>query len=111
YVYVGDVARANVLAATRPLPPAGALDSRSFNIGTGVETSVIQLAQLLHDVCRTDAAIEHAPDRAGEVRRSALDNTRARDILGWSPNVSLAEGVAETFQWFAAERDAVSGAA
>jgi UDP-glucose 4-epimerase len=111
YVYVGDVARANVLAATRPLPPAGGLDSRSFNIGTGVETSVVELAQLLHDASGTDAHIEHAPERAGEVRRSALDWTRAREVLGWSPEVAIGDGVARTFQWFADAQQSVSGAA
>jgi UDP-glucose 4-epimerase len=111
YVYVGDVARANVLAATHPLPPAGGLDSRSFNIGTGVETSVVELAQLLHDASGTDAHIEHAPERAGEVRRSALDWTRAREVLGWSPEVAIGDGVARTFQWFADAQQSVSGAA
>ena len=106
YVYVADVARANVLAATRPLPAAGPLDSRSFNIGTGVETSVLELAALLRDTSGTDTVIEHAPDRAGEVRRSALAHERARDVLGWTPDVSLADGVAETFQWFAAQHHA-----
>ena len=108
YVYVADVANANVLAATRPLPPAGPLDSRSFNIGTGVETTVVELAELVHGVSGITPAIQHAPDRAGEVRRSVLLAARAQQVLGWSPRMSIANGIAETFKWFAAERDGVA---
>ncbi len=111
YVYAPDVARANFLAATRPLPPAGPLDSRSFNIGTGVETSVLQLAELVRDASGMTASIEHAPDRAGEVRRSVLLADRAHQVLGWSPRMSIADGIAETFRWFSAERDGVASSA
>ncbi len=111
YVYVADVANANVLAATKPLPPAGPLDSRSFNIGTGVETSVIQLAELIRDASGTTPAIEHAPDRAGEVRRSVLLAAKAEKVLGWTPRMSIADGISETFRWFAAERDDVASTA
>lgn len=111
YVYVADVANANVLAATKPLPPAGPLDSRSFNIGTGVETSVIQLAELIRDASGATPAIEHAPDRAGEVRRSVLLAAKAEKVLGWTPRMSIADGISETFRWFAAERDDVASTA
>jgi UDP-glucose 4-epimerase len=111
YVYVADVANANVLAATKPLPPAGPLDSRSFNIGTGVETSVVQLAELIGDASGTTPAIEHAPDRAGEVRRSVLLAAKAEKVLGWTPRMSIADGISETFKWFAAERDGVASTA
>jgi UDP-glucose 4-epimerase len=108
YVYVADVARANVLAATKPLPPAGPLDSRSFNIGTGVETSVLQLAELIRDASGTTSAIEHAPDRAGEVRRSVLLAAKAEKVLGWTPRMAIANGIAETFSWFEAEHNGLA---
>lgn len=108
YVYVADVANANLLAATRPLPPAGPLDARSFNIGTGVETTVVQLAELVHEVSGVTPVIEHAPERAGEVRRSVLLADRARKVLGWTPRMSIADGISETFRWFANERDGVA---
>ena len=111
YVYVEDVANANFLAATRPLPPAGPLDSRSFNIGTGVETSVIQLAELIHATSGRNPVIEHAPDRAGEVRRSVLLASKAQKVLGWTPRMSIADGIKETYQWFAAEHDGVASTA
>jgi UDP-glucose 4-epimerase len=111
YVYVADVANANVLAATRPLPPAGPLDSRSFNIGTGVETSVVELAELIRQASGSTPAIEHAPDRAGEVRRSVLLASKAQLVLGWTPRMSIASGISETFKWFADERGSVAGTA
>jgi UDP-glucose 4-epimerase len=104
YVYVADVANANVLAATSSLPAAGPLDSRSFNIGTGIETSVVELAELVSGASGITPAIEHAPDRAGEVRRSVLLASRAKEVLGWTPRMSIADGISETFKWFAAEQ-------
>ena len=111
YVYVADVANANVLAATKALPPAGPLDSRSFNIGTGVETSVIRLAELIRDASGTTPVIEHAGDRAGEVHRSVLLASKAEKVLDWTPRMSIEDGISETFKWFAAERDGVASTA
>ena len=107
YVYVGDVARANLLAATHPLPDVGSLDARAFNVGTSVETSVVQLAELLRDIAGSSAAARHAPERPGEQRRSAVDVRKAGRILGWQPKVSLRDGLAETYRFFAARRDGV----
>jgi UDP-glucose 4-epimerase len=104
YVFVKDVARANVAAATKPLPPAGPLDARGFNIGTGVETSVLDLARGLNRAAKASSPIEHAPARTGEQLRSALQTGKAADVLGWRPDVSLEAGLAETFQWFARQR-------
>lgn len=103
YVFVEDVAHANYLAANKQLPPAGPLDSRSFNIGTGVETSVLELAELIRDASGATPRVEHAPERAGEVRRSVLLATRAQNVLGWTPRTSIADGIAKTYKWFAAE--------
>ncbi|MGQ0713276.1 MAG: GDP-mannose 4,6-dehydratase [Gemmatimonadaceae bacterium] len=106
YVYVGDVARANLLAATRPLPGVGALDARAFNIGTSIETSVVELAQMLRDVAGTSVEAKHAPDRPGEQRRSAVDVRKAQRGLGWHPKMALRDGLAETYRYFAARREA-----
>lgn len=104
YVYAGDVARANYLAATCVLPPKGRLDARAFNIGTGIETSVNTLAETLRTVSGATAPLEYAPARAGELARSALQTTKARDVLGWAPEISLAEGLTRTFRFFADRR-------
>jgi UDP-glucose 4-epimerase len=107
YVYVGDVARANLAAATVKLPPATVVDSHAFNIGTSIETDVVQLAKLLKDVSGGTSEIEHAPARAGEQRRSAVRNDKAGKVLGWKPKMSLRDGLRETYQWFAARRAGV----
>ncbi|MBI1968047.1 MAG: NAD-dependent epimerase/dehydratase family protein [Gemmatimonadetes bacterium] len=100
-VYVGDVASANLLASRHPVWPLTSVDARAFNIGTGLETSVNRLAAQLAETAGRRPAIRHAPPRAGEILRSALDVSKAERELGWRPRVSLAEGLASTFRWFA----------
>ncbi|MFN2601691.1 MAG: GDP-mannose 4,6-dehydratase [Gemmatimonadaceae bacterium] len=108
YVYVGDVANAVYLGATFDPPAPGTVDARSFNIGTGVGTSVVELARLLQQAARTNAEITFAPKRAGELQESFLNIDKARTVLGWEPEVSLADGLAKTFAWaeagYAAQR-------
>jgi UDP-glucose 4-epimerase len=103
YVYVGDVAQAVWRGATLNLPPAGRVDDRSFNIGTGSGTSVIELARLLQQAAGSNAEIVFAPKRAGELQESFLNIDKSRDVLGWQPQVSLAEGLAKTFAWAEAQ--------
>ena len=105
YVYVGDVARAHLLAATRPLPAIGAIDARAFNVGTSVETDVVELAQLLREIAGVNVEAKHAPERPGEQKRSAVDVRKAQRVLGWQPKRSLREGLTETYRYFAARRE------
>ncbi|MDQ3698902.1 MAG: GDP-mannose 4,6-dehydratase [Gemmatimonadota bacterium] len=108
YVYVGDVARANLLAARADLPAMTTLDSRAFNIGTAVETDVLELAEILRSVSGTDVPIQRAPPRAGEQLRSAVRIESAAERLGWVPEMPLRTGLDATFQWFAAQREGVA---
>ena len=108
YVYVGDVARAVYLAATEPLPAKGRLDERAFNVGTGQGTSVIEIARLLQEVAGTTVPVEFAPRRPGEQQESFVNSDKARELLGWTPQVTLPEGLVRTFAWFEQQ---VSGAA
>lgn len=100
YVFVGDVAKANYLAATSTLPEAVGVDSRAFNIGTGTETDVIELTRLLKLAAESDVEVQHAPARPGEQRRSAVDVARAGNVLGWRPLMPLARGLRVTFEYF-----------
>jgi UDP-glucose 4-epimerase len=93
YVYVADVVDANI----RALRVQG---SGAYNIGTGVETSVNELAKRLRAVARVAAPVVHGPAKHGEQRRSVLDCKRATRALGWKPRVSLEYGLAKTFRWF-----------
>ena len=101
YVYAGDVARANFLASRAELPPATGVDSRAFNVGTSLETDVVGLARRLREVSGKDSArVEHAPARPGEQRRSAVDPGKAARVLGWKPQVTLDDGLRQTYEWF-----------
>jgi UDP-glucose 4-epimerase len=111
YVYVGDVAEAMFQAATRSLPKAERLDARGFNIGTGVGTSVNELARTLLHAAGSAVGMEYAPPRAGEQMHSVIAVEKAASGLGWRPAVSLDAGLAKTFQWFAERQRALAGRA
>jgi len=102
YVFVKDVARANLGAATRTLPAPARLDARGFNIGTGIETSVIDLAAALQRSAGSDIPVHLAPARPGEQQRSAVSIDKAKRELAWTPRVDLHAGLEETFAFFAA---------
>lgn len=104
YVYVGDVADAVWMAATKDLPAADKVDARSFNIGTGIGTSVVDLAKMLQEKAGSSVPIEFAPRRVGEQQESILDVSKAKKILGWSPKTRLEEGLLKSFEWAAANR-------
>jgi len=97
-VYALDVAEANVRAASAALPPLTSLDARAWNIGTGVETSVNRLAELLAEGAGKKASIKRAPARAGEILRSSLATDKAARELGWRPRTPLAEGLRSTIR-------------
>jgi len=100
YVFVGDVVRANILLTTATLPRSQTLDDRAFNVGTGIETSVNRLAQILTDVSGHPGEIRRDEARPGELRHSSLDTT-SLGRLGWKPATSLRQGLQETYDWIA----------
>ena len=90
-MYVGDVVAANLAAASSHADGA-------FNIGTGVETNVVQLVEALGSHADGGFSAEHAPERPGEVRHIYLDTARAQGELGWQAEVGLAEGLGLTLE-------------
>ncbi len=96
YVFVGDVARANLLAAEKGF--AGAL-----NVGTGVETDVNELYARLARAAGVETPPVHGPGKPGEQKRSCIDPSAARSALGWVPEVPLDEGLQRTLQFFRAK--------
>ncbi|MEP6909607.1 MAG: NAD-dependent epimerase/dehydratase family protein [Actinomycetota bacterium] len=95
YVYVADVVRATLAAAER--------EGGVFNVGTGRETSVVELLDLCKRVAgKQDVESTFAPPRPGELQRSVLDVSRAVDELGWRPEHSLEDGLRETWEWMSA---------
>jgi UDP-glucose 4-epimerase len=103
YVFVADVARANLLAGTRALPPAGVHEARAFNIATSRETSVLELAATVGRVMHVPPVLEFAPTRPGELQRSALDVRKAGAMLGWTPEYSFENGLPQLIAWFKKE--------
>jgi len=89
YVYAGDVVAANLAAA-------GASATGSINIGTGVESTVLDIAATLSDHSANGFEPQLAPARPGEVRHIALEPSRARAELEWTAQVSLAAGLERT---------------
>lgn len=95
YVYVGDVARANMAALTRG-------DNEAYLIGSGARTSVNDLYSKLASIIGREVEIVRAPKRAGDVRFFTFNNAKARADLGWQPEVSLDEGLHNTVEYFRA---------
>jgi UDP-glucose 4-epimerase len=93
YVYVGDVAAANVAALEHQA-------DNTFNIGTGIETDVNQLYAELAELAGVRKDPVYAAARPGEQRRSVISPARAGLKLGWQPKVSLHEGLAATLEYF-----------
>ncbi|MBA3823654.1 MAG: NAD-dependent epimerase/dehydratase family protein [Ktedonobacterales bacterium] len=89
YIFVADVADANVRALT-----AG--DGASFCLGTGTRTSVNELYALLRRITGRDGQVSHAPTRAGDVPLAYFDNRHAKEALAWAPTVTLEEGLRRT---------------
>ena len=95
YVYVGDVVAAFLAAAGHSRPG-------TWNVGTGAEVSVLQLATMIGDVAGHGADPKFAPMRAGELQRSAIAVERAKRDLGWSARMQLADGVRAVYEWIEA---------
>lgn len=93
YVYVGDVARASVLALEKA-------DNRIIGIGSGVATSVNAIYKGLAALTGTEIPIERLPRRAGDPRDSLFDPTLAQEVLGWKAATNFQQGLAETLEWF-----------
>jgi UDP-glucose 4-epimerase len=100
FVYIDDVARSNLLAAT--------IDSTDvvFNVASGAETSLLELANLLIEVMGSDVPIEYGPERAvNKVPRRLADTRSARELLGFEAEIDLEEGLRRLVDWWRAERE------
>jgi UDP-glucose 4-epimerase len=106
FVYIDDVARSNLLAAT--------IDSTDvvFNVASGTETSLLELANLLIEVMGADVAVEYGPERSvNKVPRRLADTALARERLGFQAEVDLEEGLRRLVEWWRAERAQAAPAA
>jgi UDP-glucose 4-epimerase len=98
FVYIGDVARANVLAAESDLTDA------VFNVAHGTETSLLELARLLLRVMGSDLPVQHGPERAvNKVSRRLADTRLAQEQLGFEAEVTLEDGLTRLVEWWRRE--------
>jgi UDP-glucose 4-epimerase len=94
FVYVGDVARANIKALQEDIPTG------PINIGTGIETSIIEIFEFLRSIISPSVKKQFGPPKLGEQRRSVVDVSKAKEILKWEPQVSISEGLKKTCEYF-----------
>ena len=94
FVHVDDVCYAVYLSLTVPDS-----NSRVFQIGSGVETSINQLAEMITAVTGNNLQTIHEPERKGEVKRNCSDISKARALLGFEPKVKLEEGLRHLWEW------------
>lgn len=93
YVFVGDVVRANLMALDYA-------KSDIFNIGTGVETDVNKIFDLINENTGAGKEEYHGPSKAGEQQRSCLSCSKIERVLGWKPEIELNEGLRRTVEYF-----------
>ena len=96
YVFVEDVARANVIALEGDAP------SGAYNVGTGIETSVNELYEILRETSGRELLPTHGAAKPGEQLRSSVDPTTAARVLGWRPETDLTTGLKRTLSFFEA---------
>jgi UDP-glucose 4-epimerase len=103
FIYIGDVARSNVLAASADV------SDEVFNVASGGETSLLELAQMLIGVMGADVEVEHGPERSvNKVPRRLADTRAARERLGFEAEVDLEEGLRLLVDWWRAERASIA---
>lgn len=98
FIYVGDVARANLLAATNPSMHRGG----PLNVGRGSATTLLELLQTLRELLDRDIQPIHEDPRVGDVRDSLADINQIRSQLGFEPTVSIAEGLRRSIDYYSA---------
>lgn len=97
FVYVGDVVGANVKALSTEY-------CGGVNIATGQESDVNRMYALLAQNLGIAAKPNYGPERLGEQRRSVLSNAKAKQVLGWQPQVNVEQGMAKTVDWYRKHR-------
>lgn len=96
FTFVDDIVAANLACCNAPDSAVGGV----YNVAWGNRISIKELALLIAEILGKKISPIHEPSRAGDVRDSQADSTRARTMLGWEPKVSFAEGIRRTIAWY-----------
>ncbi|GAB4279712.1 MAG: SDR family NAD(P)-dependent oxidoreductase [Candidatus Promineifilaceae bacterium] len=94
FIYVGDLCRAILLALESEV------SGQVFQIATGVETSILELAALVQEVVGRNVGVEHGPPRQGDIRKNYSGIRKVHIVLGWQPTTKLLAGLRQTVDWF-----------
>jgi len=97
FTYVSNVVQANLLALFTENKTAV---NQVYNIGYGQQTSLLQLVQYLKRISASDIEPIQAPERTGDVKHSLADISKAKNLLGYNPAVSVEEGLRRTYEWY-----------
>ena len=97
FTFVDDIVSANMACLSAPVHAAGGV----YNVAYGDRISVKELAAQIANLAGQPFAPTFAPARAGDIRESQADSSRARRVLGWKPEHTFAEGLRSTYDWFA----------
>jgi UDP-glucose 4-epimerase len=97
FTYVDNAVQANLLAASAP---AGEVAGRVFNVANGQRVDLNETIQVLRKLTGYTGEVNYAPERAGDIKHSLADISRARKHLGYEPKVAFAEGLLRTVEWY-----------
>jgi nucleoside-diphosphate-sugar epimerase len=96
FTYIDNVVQANLAACAAPKAACG----RVFNIACGERVSLLDILEIVCGLAGKRVAPKFEPSRAGDVRDSLADITKARDVVGYDPKVAFRDGLRKTFEWF-----------
>jgi len=105
FTYVGDI-----VAATRAAGTVEGIAGEVFNVGGGSQTALEETLALIEEFAGRPLEVNHGPPRSGDVKDTSADTTRAREKLGYRPQVGLREGLLAEFEWMRDARAASAGA-
>ena len=97
FTYVANAVQANILALTTT---NGEAVNQVYNVAVGEQTSLNQLFESIKGLAGSDLAPQYGPERRGDVRHSLADISKAKDLLGYQPEVSVKDGLKTTFDWY-----------
>ncbi|NLI14687.1 MAG: NAD-dependent epimerase/dehydratase family protein [candidate division Zixibacteria bacterium] len=93
FTFVGDVVKANLAALEYS-------DIGAFNVGTGIETNINELFDIIKEIVGSKQGRIHEPGKPGEQRRSVIDHTKINNAMGWKPQFTLRQGLLKTAEYF-----------
>ena len=106
FTYVDNAVEANLLACRAP---AGEVAGRVFNVATGQRADLNETFRVLKKLTGYTGEVKYAPERAGDVKHSLADTSRAENYLGYKPKIDFEEGLQRTMEWYRSQENVAGG--